>query len=746
MALDTAAFVANFIDETRDNIKQVDASVVRLSKDPGNVEELNTVLRALHTIKGSSRMLKFHSMEKIAHGMESLFKGVRESRYPFSKALMSLIFVGADLLRKGIESITGSGSDAMETRSYEEACERASSGEPFAEDTESLRAKLMPQNEGQASGQGDIPVAPAPSPLRTGGGPASGAESIRVKLEDVSDIIEILNKFIIRQFQLKKTLEGLGDLEREVTLRSGAGSETTVGSPAPEPSADAGFAAGGAILKSVQDLRKAFADQMTQLEQNSFELQERVMKLSMLPMALVTGELPRMVAETSASLGKEIDFSVMGSDILMDKAVLEKLNDPLLHLVRNAVDHGIETPAERKALGKSAVGKIEVACKAEGGNIIIRVTDDGKGLDRARIRERAMETGLISQSSAEAVGDGEIYSLIFRPGFSTRKTVTDLSGRGVGLDIVKHNIDLIKGKIGIKSREGGGSEFILSVPLSLATVSGFFCMAGGEKFLIPSNFVQRVVRLARAETVSYFNKEGFRLENEIIPLYSLALLLGRESENRNPYLYALVVESAGERMAVIVDAVLQHASLIYKPVPRNIQKLKLVQGIVFDENYRIINILFVPELISRFRKMKSIDLIEGVADGRPAIRRVLVVDDSLNTREIEKSILELEGFEVECAADGIEGLDMVKTGSYDLIVSDVEMPRMDGVTMIENIRKDSLHATTPIVVVTSYSDEDTTRRIREAGADAHIVKSDFDRNSLLATVERLLADKGSRGQ
>jgi two-component system, chemotaxis family, sensor kinase CheA len=741
MPIDRAAFIGNFVDETRENLRLMDDGVVKLKKNPENAEELGSILRALHTIKGSSRMLKFRSMEQLAHGTENVFKGIREQRYALSTPVMRLVFVGVDILRRGIESILASGTDEMEVGPYLAACERAYANEPFADELKALLDAEASRQEAPARGSPADTEAEGRPLLSAAQSAEGGYESIRVKLSNVSQIIETLNTVIIKQFQFKQIQEELGSLERGfLDLWTDARKRIVdvKGLARGEDSA-AFMASGQALMKSVQNLRKGFMDQMAVLEQNSYKLQEQVMKLSMLPLDLIMGELPRMVAETAASLGKEIDFSVSGSDILMDKAILEKLNDPLLHLVRNSVDHGVESPADRVAAGKPAAGKIGVVCTSEGGNIVIKVSDDGKGIDHERIKRRAIELGLLKEADAASLDESEVYAFMFMSGFSTNDSVTELSGRGVGLDIVKYNIEKVKGKISVRSAKGKGSEFILAVPLSLATVSGFFVMAGGEKFLVPSNFVQKIVRLAAADKVVYFNKEGFKLDSQIVPLYSLAALVGCQPLNQGAHLYVVVVESVGERIGIVVDAVLQHANLIYKPVPRNVQKMKLIQGIVFDESYRIINILFVPELIARFKRVKSIDLIGGVAGEKARQRHALVVDDSINTREIEKSILELEGFEVTCAGDGIEGLERLKERRFDLILSDIEMPRMDGITMIGNIRNDSLHERTPIVVVTSYSDEETKKRAKEAGANAHIVKSDFDRNSLIEIVGDLMS-------
>lgn len=716
MALERNAFVENYIEETRENLRRVNDAVIDLQVRPDSQGRMNDLLRALHTIKGSSRMLKFKTIERVAHATESVLKGVVDGRYALTKPLMQLVFAGGDLTRIGIDAILDHDSDDAPTDAFLVACEQASAGEPFLESLEEVRTAIEGGSSARSATEYD------------GEGPRQDYESIRIKLSDVESITETLNRVIIKQFQFKKFQESIE------TIRAGF-AELTGGRSS---IVDDGLSA-DELLKQIQGFQKDFTDQMAGLEQQSYTLQEQIMRLSMLPMELVLGEMPRMVAETAAVLGKEIDFSMSGVETLMDKAILEKLNDPIIHIVRNAVDHGIESPEERKAAGKPANGKLSIVCAAESGNMIMRVRDDGRGLSRERIVRRAVERGLVDESGVAELSDANVFSFIFLPGFSTSDTVGDLSGRGVGLDIVKSNIEQVKGKVTVESVAGQGTEFVIGVPLSLATVTGFFVTAGEQKFLIPSNFVHKIVRLGSDDIIQYFHKDAFRLGKEIIPVYSLASLLGRTTKRKNQYTYVVVVDSLGERIGVVVDEVLQHVSLIYKAVPRNIRRLRPIQGIVFDENYRIINILFMPELLSRFKRIKSIDLVSEELSKHPQAKVVLVVDDSRNTREIEQSILELEGFVVLTAVDGIDGLEQLKSKRVDLVVTDINMPRMDGVTMIENIRKDATIGDVPIIVVTSEADEESTRGAKAAGANAFIVKSEFDRSDLAEVAHGLIS-------
>jgi two-component system chemotaxis sensor kinase CheA len=456
-------------------------------------------------------------------------------------------------------------------------------------------------------------------------------------------------------------------------------------------------------------------------------------------MSLILTPLEKMVAELSLSIDKEIDFSIHGGDLLLDKLVLEKLNDPLIHLVRNAVDHGLESPDVRRRKGKPAAGTLRIDCYPEGGNIIVRLTDDGRGVDYGKIREKAMAQNPLQADEIRDMDPAALNSFIFSPGFSTTDKVRDLSGRGVGLDIVRHNIEQVKGRITLESLPDAGTTFTLSLPLSLATVEGFFVSAGGEKFLIPSNFIHEIAIVDERQRMTILDRWAIKLHGKVVPVYPLAAVLDRSwEEEPGDRIFVVVVESLGEMVGIRVDAVVQFASLIYKPLPRGLAGLGLLQGIVFDDNYNIVSILYIPEVMRRFKSIRDIETRRKFSADRREYKRVLVVDDSYSAREIQRSILELENYTVETAADGIEGLDRLKEQRFHLIITDIKMPRMDGLTFVENLRRDDGNRGTPVIVVSSVDDPDTRRRFMEKGANGFIVKSEFDRGNLIQEVRRLI--------
>lgn len=724
MALNRDAFIGNYLDELEENLSLVDTAILALKKDPEKDDELARLLRALHTIKGSSRMLKFGKVEEISHGLENVFKGVKEGRYGISKNLVQLVFITADYIRMAAKGIRERKDDSLDTAKLQAVFEKAYADEPYE-----IAELRQPSEEGGASPTG-VPDASSPTsapesvpasgrtkmPLMEGE-PEKSYETIRINVGKIEGIVRLLNNLIIKQFQFRKEKDLLAELEENLRA-TGAGMDS---------------------LKLVQQVRKGFGEELSLLERDTFELQENILSLRMLPLELILGNLGKMVEETAMIMDKEIEFVTRGTDLLLDKFILERLHDPIIHIVRNAIDHGIETPGEREAAGKSRSGKLDISCTAESGNIVMRILDDGRGFDYDKIRKKAIAMNPGTEDEIREMDDTSLNSFLFMSGFSTKDTITDLSGRGVGLDIVKHNLERIKGKISLLSETGKGTEFKLSLPLSLATVDGFFVSAAGEKFLIPSAYVKEIIIVDRGEQLDLLNRKGFRLRNAIVPLYPLAAILDKGLQEEEPVKqFVVVVESLGETIGIVVEAVIQYTSLIYKPVPKNMAGIKLIQGIVFDESFNIINILYIPEIMNRFKRIRNIDTHRRFSSSRREFKKILVVDDSFSTREIEKSILELENYAVTTAVDGIDGLDKLKEQKYHLIITDIHMPRMDGLTFVENLRKDENYRQVPIIVVSSDEDPEKRRRFEVVGANAFIVKADFDRGNLVARVKDLI--------
>ena len=722
MAIDRKDFLDNYLNETRENMETLGDIIISLRQKPDDGDKLAELLRLLHSIKGTSRMMKFETIEAVAHGLEDIFKGVRDQRFKITKPLIQLVLSSAGYIEKALDRIGAEGNDEVTTRNLMAVYQKAVAGLTFSLDQlkEDDPREAAPEKESSTEGNDKT-------------GPRD-YESIRIKVSKVDEIIKKLNTLIIQQFQFKKENERIQELE-EILRKTRSKLHLLTDRHAEAKEIENDLAEG---QKLVQRITKSYSEEMVQLEHTSFELQEQILGLRMLPMELVLGPLKKMVEATALAMDKEINFETTGTDLLLDKTILEQINDPIIHIIRNSIDHGIEPEEERIAAGKPATGRVTIKCTSESGRINLKIEDDGRGLDYDAIRSKALKLYPESEEEIKEMDNQRLSSFLFRSGFSTRSTITNLSGRGVGLDIVQHNIESVKGKITLNSEQGRGTVFTLSLPLSLATVDGFFVASQNERFLIPAAFVREILIVNKTDIMGILNRNVIRVRDQIIPVYPLAALLNKDISTTQDKFSVVVVESLGDTIGVIVDSVIQFASLIYKPLPGNLVKLKAIQGVVFDENFDIINILYIPDLIDRFKGVRSIEFRKRFSSQEKEYKQILVVDDSLSTREIEKSILELDGYNVELAVDGIDALEKMRNQYFHLILTDIQMPRMDGLTLIENIRRQEKFASTPIVVVSSESKAEKVQQLKNIGANAVFNKRDFDRGSLLDKVKELI--------
>ena len=472
------------------------------------------------------------------------------------------------------------------------------------------------------------------------------------------------------------------------------------------------------------------------------ELQSNTIKMRMEPLSVIFNAYPRAIRDIAKSLDKQIELVIQGEDTELDRKMIEKLNDPLIHLLRNAIDHGIEPAAEREKAGKPAKGLIRIQALTEGSNIVLNIEDDGGGIDVEKIKQKALQKKMFkSMEDLNSMNEFEVMKLIFMPNFSTAAIITDLSGRGVGLDIVKKNIEDMKGFISVDSILGSGTKFTIKLPLTLTTIRSLICTSGNQKWSIPISSIKQTLILDKSEVIAVVDRDAIRLDNQIYSLVKLSKTLGlRDSGNDSDRLMIIVGYYGKEQIAFIVDDILEEIEVVIKPIPHIVKKVKNVSAVTVSLNGEIIPILFMPDLISSAKSIQEGNkepIMNMKSKGN--VPHVLVVDDSLNTREIEKTILEAYGYRVDTARDGLDGYEKAMEVQYDVIVSDLEMPRLNGFGLIERLRLEPKYKLTPIIVVTSRENENDKRRGIEVGANAYIIKGSFDQTSLVDTIESLLA-------
>jgi len=478
-------------------------------------------------------------------------------------------------------------------------------------------------------------------------------------------------------------------------------------------------------------------------------LQHRSMEIRMLPLAIVFGTLPKAVRDLSRQFGKRVNFLVEGTETIIDKRILEQIGDPLIHLLRNALDHGIETPEDRRRLGKPEVGALLLRARHDGSKVVLTLEDDGRGIDPELLRETALRRGFLDRREAELWSESQLYDLIFLPGFTTSPIVTDVSGRGMGLDVVRTNVEKLKGQVQMTSRPGTGARFVISLPLTLAAIQALLIRCAGEVFAAPMFSVAKTLHLPREAITPIQGKLAIVEEDEVIPVRSLATALGwqeDESVQRSARLMLVVLQAGERKTAFVVEDILGGREIVTKELGGHLHQVRYVAGATILGSGQVALILDVPALVWQ-------DIAEAREESRwldrpgelPRRRQViLVVEDQVVTRQMEKSILEAAGYRVITAENGLDAMEKLHEHQVDLVVTDIHMPQMDGFILTERIRGSLEISALPVVVVTSLDREEDRLRGLRAGVNAYLVKSSFDQRVLIQTIETLLGRAASR--
>jgi two-component system, chemotaxis family, sensor kinase CheA len=495
-----------------------------------------------------------------------------------------------------------------------------------------------------------------------------------------------------------------------------------------------------AVRSAAAGLRRALEADARRLAQVTADLQDDVRRSRMLPIATVFDAFPRMVRDLARDRGRDVELTVRGGETEVDRSVLEQVKDPITHLLRNCVDHGVEPAKVRLAAGKPGMATIRLAARQRADILVIEVADDGAGIDVGEVTAAATRLGLLPPGRAAELSEREAVSLVFHSGLSTSPAVTDLSGRGVGLDVVGEAVARLHGSVEVDTRPGAGTTFTLYLPLSVSTVSCLLVEVGGQTFALPVGAVERVLRVAGDEVGRAQGQRTIRVEDEPVVLAHLADALGAgraaraaEPARRQP---AVVVATAERRVAFLVDRMAQMQEVVVKTLPEPLYRVRHLAGATIQGSGRGALILNPAELVASVDRGAAAPAAGAAEERRTPT--VLVVEDAITTRTLEKNILEAAGYRVRVATDGVEAWALLQSDGCDLVVTDVEMPRMDGFELTAKVRGDQRLRDLPVVLVTSRDSREDRERGVEAGADAYVVKGGFDQDRLLETIRRLL--------
>ncbi len=474
------------------------------------------------------------------------------------------------------------------------------------------------------------------------------------------------------------------------------------------------------------------------------EIQANVGSLRLVSFDSILGTLHRTLRDAARETGKEIHLDVLGSDTDVDKRVLDHLKDPIMHLIRNAVDHGIEPPAQRAADGKPEDGWVSISVETRGSEIAIMVADDGRGIDAEQVRQSAMRAGIVSASATQNMSDDDLRALIFHPGLSTRSEVTALSGRGVGMDVVRNRVEGLRGRVSVTSTPGEGTTVTIRVPLSLTRIRSVMMRIGREQYVLPSLTIQRMERLPQDAIFTAEGRPVVTLGERALPLVSLGDVLNvPTADDDDEILRVLVLNAADRQIAFAVDELLSEQELVLKPLGDELANTPYISGAALLGNGEVVLMLDANDLVrgavgARLpqRQTSALSGSAGVPDPKPV--RVLIADDSITTRTLEKNILETAGCDVRVAFDGVQAWDMLSEAPFDVVISDVEMPRMDGLTLTERIKSTPTTKHLPVILLTSLTKPEHQEAGLQAGADAYLVKSRFDQDELLRAIQSVL--------
>ncbi|MBV9659549.1 MAG: response regulator [Acidimicrobiales bacterium] len=680
------AFRELFEEEAGARLARLSEQLLQLEQTGPDADLVASIFREAHTLKGAAAVVGLDDASRVAHALEGLLEDLRSGRRDPSPGLVDVALNAVD----GLASIIS----------------RTIAGEECSSEADALEGHLLTWVDSDGIAEPGLEAAltggrsvsdqavsdhgPAPADVATR---AVASEAVHVPMDRLDELVRLVGETAAAQLRV------------------------------------------GCMLTERFGLDPVSVAEFRELSRVVNDLQERTMRVRMVPVSTVTDQLHRAVRDLSRSLGKQVSWEVRGADTELDRGVLQHLADPLLHLVRNAVDHGVESPDDRVAAGKKPQAAVRLHAMQLGSEVIIAVTDDGRGIDVQRVRVRAARQGI----DTSGLTDEEALFLIFRSGLSTADSVSEVSGRGVGLDVVRTSVEAVRGRLEVRSQPGGGSEIRIIVPITLAVLPCLLVASGETRYAIPMHSV--TVATARDPRTAA-HAEGRPLiwiNGSTVAVSSLQQTLGGtdDAELNGP---VVVVTGTARSHAFRVDALLGQRDVVVKGLSRLLPRLDVLAGASVDPDGSILLVLDAAALIERARKPGAwAGEQPGPFQGAPAARgSILVVDDALTVRELQRSILERDGFDVRVAADGHEALALLAERQPDLVLTDVEMPRMDGFELTQAIRSHPRTRNLPVLMLTSRASETDRQRGLDAGADGYIIKSGFDETRLLEAVNGLL--------
>ncbi len=763
--------VTIFAAEADERLAVVDrqlAEFERTSSADVRADLLKDILRELHTIKGSAGAVNLPDVSRMSHGLETLVGGIAPDAL-VDPAIYERTYRGVDALRAIVgDAVSGTTSGVTVDAALVALTAPSPESGPANAAPE---AEITPSSVSAPESTETLVDVASSEPTQgvSGAGPRID-DTVRLATNKLDSLMARVGELVVTRIGAEHRASQVRELTRRVSEWEHDWQDAATGYSALSEALQGGDAGpeNATLVRQVQDFLPLIADNQERwhavaqtlnalrsgveaderrLGQVTQDLEDEVRRTRMLPVSTALDPLHRLTRTLARELGKEVVLHVTGADTEVDRSVLEQLRSPLTHLVRNAIDHGIEMPEVRERLGKPREATIRIATAERGGTLLLSLADDGSGVDRAAVGARAVQDGLVTAEQLGTMADREILRLITRSGFSTREDITNVSGRGVGLDAVRETVERLHGTLDVTSDEGDGTTLTLSVPLSVATTKCLVVRSGGHRLAMPINSVVRIVRIGDGDIGSAHGREVVLVDDTPVLLTRLDVVLGLEpssvvsEDGTRP---ALILGADEQRFAVLVDGLEGTHDVVVKPLPRPFVRVRHAAGATALGTGEVVVVVNTADVIrcaatASARQRSTAALTPaGPRDVAGTATSVMVVDDSIVTRMLEKTILEAAGYTVTVASDGAEAWRLLQESPVDVVVSDINMPKMDGLELVAAIRADARLSAIPVVLVTSLDAQQDHARAIEVGADAYIVKSNFSQEGLLDSVDRLV--------
>lgn len=714
-----ARLLRTFLGELEEQLRAMNAELLALEATPQDSERLRSVFRIAHTLKGAARAAGVPLIEQACHRLETLLADARQGKTRLTGVHFRWLFAAADALRDAGERLKR--GDSLSTSPLASLAPTPAEGE--TEEAREVTPAVTPGPAALQAGDGQVRIESAKVDALLAA--ASELPSIRgrclLRVGEVEALHELAARSAIQWRQAGRRL-------RLALERAGAGGASEALSTMDDALEQ--------LSRRLEGLARAVREDAQELTKVTDDVQHRARQLRMRPFAEACEALPRTVRDLAQSAGKQVELRVTGGEVEADRSVLDGLRDVLLQLVRNAVDHGVEPPAVRARSGKPPRGVVEITARLQGDRILVTVRDDGGGLDLPAIR-----AALARQGRPVPESDRDVIKALFESGISTRPEAGTISGRGVGLDIVREAVQRIRGTVDVTWEPGRGTQFVIQCPPSLVSVRVLLAALGSQVVAVPTSHIERLLRLPSSELHSIEGQQVISGTEVPVRLVPLSALLGAPDGRPAPEPLPVVLLKAGSRrLALAVDELLAEEEVVLRPLRIRGGAGPLISGGALLPSGRVCLVLNPDAVISAGLGAPAEVRIPPAEGGAalPSRRRILVVDDSITTRTLEQSILEAAGYEVMTAVDGSEAWRLLQERGCDLVVADVEMPRMDGFELCRAIRGSKRFSQLPVILVTAMETPEHRARGLEVGADAYLGKSSFDQQHLLDTIQQLL--------